>query len=574
MSWGIDFILLHPPSVYDFRKEPIFWGPIADVVPSSVIFEMYPVGFVSISALLNQHKIKTKIINLAYLMLKDSNFNVEDRIKNLNPIAFGIDLHWLCHAHGSIEIARICKKYHPDIPVILGGYSATFFYNEIMQKYHEIDFIVRGDSTEEYVLELLKCIRSGKPVDDIHNLTWRDEGGKIRSTPIENPPIKLTKHINNYNHMFSMALKNMDIESQMPFLDWWHYPITAIMTVRGCTQNCAICGGSSHTMNKLCHRKKPSYRPVEFIINDIRQVSNYCKGPIFLIGDINQPGEEYANKILNGLAKLSISNQIVLELFKSANEDFFKRASDACINLNFEMSPESHDESIRKLCGKNYSTQDMENNIKWALNYGAKKFDLYFMTGIPGQDVNSVMKTIDYCESLMNRFDNRLMPFISPLAPFIDPNSKVWDNPAGYGYKLFCKTFDDHRRILLNPSWKYILSYETKWMSRDQIVNVTYKAAKVLNNLKIKYGQIEKEVGYEIAAKIDRAIELIKKIDVIVKYEKNEVTRKEKLNLLKNDMKDLSYSTICKDDEIKWHIAGKNFHFFKILLSFLFGGVK
>ena len=32
-----DIIFLHAPSVYDFRKKPIFYGPVSDVVPSSPV---------------------------------------------------------------------------------------------------------------------------------------------------------------------------------------------------------------------------------------------------------------------------------------------------------------------------------------------------------------------------------------------------------------------------------------------------------------------------------------------------------------------------------------------------------
>jgi len=45
-------------------------------------------------------------------MLKDQNFDAERLIAKLKPRAFGIDLHWLPHAHGSLEVAALCKKYH------------------------------------------------------------------------------------------------------------------------------------------------------------------------------------------------------------------------------------------------------------------------------------------------------------------------------------------------------------------------------------------------------------------------------------------------------------------------------
>jgi hypothetical protein len=72
-----DLILLHPPSLYDFRKLPGLHGPISDVVPSTPIFEMYPIGFASLSEYLERHGLKVRIVNVALKMLKDEGFDVE-----------------------------------------------------------------------------------------------------------------------------------------------------------------------------------------------------------------------------------------------------------------------------------------------------------------------------------------------------------------------------------------------------------------------------------------------------------------------------------------------------------------
>ena len=82
---SIDLILLHPPTLYDFRIRPGIHGPISDVVPSTPIFEMYPIGFASLSEYLERHGLKVRIINVAMKMLKDEKFDVERLIQKISP---------------------------------------------------------------------------------------------------------------------------------------------------------------------------------------------------------------------------------------------------------------------------------------------------------------------------------------------------------------------------------------------------------------------------------------------------------------------------------------------------------
>jgi len=72
-----DLILIHAPSVYDFRKESMFYGPVSDLVPSTPVFEMYPFGFTTMAVQLHKAGYKVRIINLASMMLNDRDLDVE-----------------------------------------------------------------------------------------------------------------------------------------------------------------------------------------------------------------------------------------------------------------------------------------------------------------------------------------------------------------------------------------------------------------------------------------------------------------------------------------------------------------
>lgn len=545
-----DLILVHAPSNYDFREHAIMYGPISDVIPSTPIFEMYPIGMMSIAAFLERNGIHTRIVNIANRMLKSKTFNVERFIKGLSTAAFGIDLHWLPHAQGSLEIARIIKEYHPKTPVIFGGLSSTYFYKELVN-YPQVDFVMRGDSTEVPMLKLMKRLESGGSFEDVPNLSWKDNKGIAHHNQISWVPQSLDDMPLDYAYPIRSVLKYRDLISVTPFKNWLTYPITCVVTCRGCNFDCVTCGGSRYAYKNSFGREKTAYRSPQLIVKDIISIQRYLNGPVFVIGDIRQPGEEYADELLEAMSKAKIRAPIVLELFAPAGRDFFRKVNKAVPNYNIQWSPDSTDEEVRHAFGKGYSNRDIENTIQNALDNGCKRFDLFFMIGLPRQTYSSVMKDVAYLRSLLKEYNHqrRLFPFISPLAPFVDPGSRVFENPTKYGYRVFYRTLEEHRRALKRPSWKYMLNYETEWMSRDEIVMSTYDAAILFNQLKSEYGLIPRDVAESVEARAKGAIGLMKAIDRIVEEHGFDSAM---IMCLKKDADRLSSSSICQKKELNW----------------------
>jgi radical SAM superfamily enzyme YgiQ (UPF0313 family) len=134
---------------------------------------------------------RVRIANLALRMLTDKRFDVRRFLARQRPKLIGIDLHWMPHCHGAIEIARLAKQVHPDVPVILGGLSSTYFHRDLLD-YPEIDFVLRGDSTEPPLHQLLQALEGGGRLEDVPNLTWRDADGAVRVNPLTTSPTRST----------------------------------------------------------------------------------------------------------------------------------------------------------------------------------------------------------------------------------------------------------------------------------------------------------------------------------------------------------------------------------------------
>ena len=554
-----DLVLLHAPSVYDFRKKSILYGPVSDLVPSTPVFEMYPIGLTTIAEYLERHGFRVRIVNLAVRMLNSDRFDAEKMIQNLRPVVFGIDLHWMPHAHGAIEVARLCKKHHPDIPVLFGGFSSTYFHEELVRR-PEADFVLRGDSTELPVLELMRHLTGhpdALPLAELPNLTWQEADGTVRANEITYSPPNLDHVLIDYSYVVKAVARYRDLASFVPFKGWLGYPITAALSVRGCTHNCRTCGGSATTFAALHNRRRPAYRAPEDLAQDIRNISRFSKGPVFILGDIRQPGEEYADRFLRAID--GYQGPVIVELFDGADRDFVRRLSRAMPNWTLEISLESHSEEVRAAFGRPYKNGPIEDTMRYALEAGVKRLDVFFMIGLPKQDYQSVMDTVDYCQYLVKDLDQgpdrRLIPFISPLAPFLDPGSPVFENPERYGYRFFARTLEEHRQALVQPSWKYVLNYETEWMSRDQIVDSTYEAGLRLNRLKAQYGLVEPAQAERTEARILRARRLIAQVDDIVSIQDPERQAK-LLHAIKPQVDDANLSTVCDKTELNVPLTG------------------
>ena len=568
-----DLILLHPPTLYDFRKKPGIHGPISDVVPSTPIFEMYPIGFASLSEYLERHGLKVRIINVAMKMLKDEKFDVERLIQKSRPVAFGIDLHWMAHVQGALALAEIIKRFHPATPVILGGLSATYYHEDILRQYPFVDFVMRGDSTEKPLVQLLQAIKKGEDLKKIPNLTYRNGQNEIRVNPLTHVPEDLNEITVDYRHIMKKVVRYLDPTGYQPFIDWYTYPVTAVFTCKGCIYSCKTCGGSAQTFRTFANRRRPAFRDPGLLAQDIFNISDHLHAPVMVIGDIFQPGEEYGFTFLRELKKRPITNHIAFEFFVPPTRSQLERIAESVPNFNIEISPESHDNEVRKAFGRPYTTESLERMIKDAVDLGSKRIDLFFMTGLPMQTYQSVLETVDYCRSLLERFRSyhKLFPFISPLAPFLDPGSAVFESPEKHGYRLLCRTVEEHRQALLAPSWKYILNYETEWMNRDEIVYSTYEAGKRLNQLKAEFGLIDPKTAESVSLRLEGAVRMMKEIDRIMAIPNPEerAAALESVSNGRDALRHYSMSTICEKKELEWPTQFIRMNFLKIVKTIL-----
>lgn len=385
-----DLFLMHAPSIFDFReREDMLFAYLSDSDSVNVtsIYEMYPLGLLSIKACLGMEGLNAEIINLASLMLMYPDLNVDKLIANLDAPVFGLDLHWMAHCHGSIEVANKIKSIHPDSVIIFGGLSATYYAQELIQ-YPSVDIVVRGYDTLLPVTQLVKSIKEEiRNYDNIPNLIYK-RGAEIIDTGYSYRPEQ------NYN----------DVPIDWSFYKNAHSGPTVtnlVMTLpnTGCTMDCGWCGGSRYSYQKnMGLQRSLVEKDLDNIVDELRSLGSAAKTTSIYALQCYSETKQRLHQYLQVVEEMGYKSVSFEQYHLTDTETLYKmgKATRAYIML----SPESHDREISKLAGRgNYSMMEMEDWIPKALDAGMAGIMVWFFIGMPKQTTGSVLETVAYCEN-------------------------------------------------------------------------------------------------------------------------------------------------------------------------------
>jgi len=509
-----DVLFLHPPTIYDFRKTPFFPGPLAETVSQfTTVLISVPVGFISMADYLARNGYRTKVVNLGERMVVDADFDVEKFVRKEEATVYGIDLHWVAHCQGAIEVARLCKRLHPNSLVVLGGLTSTCFNQEIVEKYPFIDAVIRGEG-EEAIRCLLENVESSSSMSNVPNLTFRDENGRVRVNDLTQP----CKSLDDYEFGRIDLVEPSEIMLTITSgLKTWVLPVC-----RGCQYNCVSCGGSAYSYKKLFGRESLAFRSPQKLVEDIQRLKEQGVDGVFLFQDPRMGGRKYVEELVKTLRKEKLDiEQLGIELFAPASKDFLEELAEIGVPIMLNISPESAPPGIRKVHGRDYSNEDLMKTIESCWRY-RMRIAVFFMIGLAFESWETIGETWKFCERLYrldrsgrDREDHRfsgslwVKPRIGPML-LLDPGSLAFDFPEMHGYKLVFRNLEDYYRGLSNPSWHRWISYETQFLSKQDLAEITLQSLEYLTFLEEKYAFVSdtptrNELSYRrFKLKVDR----------------------------------------------------------------------
>ncbi len=272
-------------------NKPLFLNPYIERSSTSAMKLFPPTGleYVATSA-------KAVIDNVTLLDLRYEEV-LSQTDKLLDYISNGVDI--VCVGIGwdrqLPEIYQLLNQIPADIPLIVGGYTATERVEEIFQTCPNVNIVVRGEG-EDTIKEILQ----GVPNQEIMGISYRKEG-KI----IHNDHRPLTS-VNQFSfpdrrlrhNIYRLSLNNIN----MPGLTF-----DTVLSARGCPFTCKFC---TFTLNPLGQKRSYSARSVESVVDEIESVT----AEIVLFSDENFSIEpKRAEKICDLIIARGIKKRFVVQ---------------------------------------------------------------------------------------------------------------------------------------------------------------------------------------------------------------------------------------------------------------------
>lgn len=451
-------LLLHVPKLTDFKPDEKWNTFVNDIA----------MGVFSLSHQLEINGFEHEIIHMTIEKYYDSKFSIAKYVKESGIKFVGISLHWHFQAFDTIEVAKAIKKENPDAFIVLGGYTASCYAEEIVETYSFIDAVIKGEGEASIVPLAMKVMTDDSNLESIPNLYWRKNGECVVNTEAYAASSEdldtfsfysQLKRLKNNQLYFTLNAKvgftindGVSVINRVP-------PDKQIHTIclgRGCGGNCTWCGGGQRALKKIIHRDCISWRNPGLVADEILMLKkDYDINGFYFCFD---PTPSEQNKIISLFRMLGDSGEkvkIFFECFGLPSSDFISEfKTNLSADSTIAISPEFGDEKLRAAHKSfSYTNNELENVLDKLASL--KINSLLYFTHIPILTAADEQVTIDYSNSLITRYYPYVKALVIPIS-FFEPAAPWTEEPEKYGAHFTKKTFADfyNEHSVPNTSWE------------------------------------------------------------------------------------------------------------------------
>lgn len=444
---SIDFLMIHVGRKEGLKKS----------------LSLAPLGLLGLADFLNKQNVCTRVLNIPFMRLENKKFDLFQVIDKYNIPLVGITLHWYPQLYECLTLAQKIKNRHPQTRIVLGGFTATCFSQEIMKDFCGIDFIVRGDP-EIPMVELVKCIRQNdSDLSRVPNLTWRKKGTIVVNPQSYAATAKVLDQISFFN------MENL-INDQGKFLRNPHVDTKKngkqlyYNIGRGCSTNCSFCGGSA-CAQALLNRRKVIIKSIPSILQDLRLAKKLGIDCIATSFD-PYPGSKMYIDLFKEMRRSKLRFDLFFEAWGLPSDKLVESMAATFRRAEIAVSPFSGSEKIRRLNkGFFFTNQAFIGTIARCKSNNIS-FQVHFSIGLPFETEQDISETMALIEMLKNYHNVNVC--VGPL--ILDPASPMYLHPQKYKINLHRKKLKDFIKASLDPDLDYSPGYSTDGLSERAII--------------------------------------------------------------------------------------------------------
>ena len=412
-------------------------------------YQVMPVGAIGLANMLLQAGFAVTGLNYAMELDINPQFDLQTWLRRREvPLLVMVDLHWLEHSFGALEVARVCRGAFPDTPVVLGGMTASLYAGEILEEFPQVQFVIRGDA-EVGLNELAWHLAVGEPrLPQVANLSFRQDG------EVHHNPLSYTASTADLDSLDFVELGFLEHCESYRLRQSSQYGVLRghwLCVGRGCTLDCCWCGGGRAAQEHIAGRHGLVLRSPNRLAQDMRRLADEGVQQAALTHDLALGGPQYAERVLTGMRQDGARLGLWHQQFQLPSAEFLDALAasappEACL---LELSPLSGNEAVRRRNGKFFSNAEFLKALRRCGELELPVF-VYFSLNLPGESEHTYPETLALARRVREVCPVHLLR-MSNMYHTIDPGSPMATDPAKHGLRLKWDGFVGYYRYCQQP---------------------------------------------------------------------------------------------------------------------------
>lgn len=466
----LDVLYLHVPKFSNYYK------PFDEYM----FINFISMGLFALADITEKAGFKSKILHLGIEWICDNNFSIIEFIRKNRPKVVAVPIFWHPQTYDAVKVIEAVKKEFPEIFIITGGFTASYFADQVVRDVCGLDALIHGHG-EASIAGLVRRVieaREKKGAENfdtaaidlsgIPNLLWKKRigsGKKLKLEIVKNPEtffasttdldnlnftnISLLSNYETYRNSFRLNVaysKKITREDNLKITPVRAYHIPLFIG-RGCPTECKVCAGRNKTQIKMNHSGRVIWRSPEKVCDSLVEIKNYGFDQVIVCFDPTPKNPEYFVKLFRMIRERNIEIDMFFESWGLPDREFVDEFSKTFKGRNsaIAISAESGSEAVRdKIRGYSFSNAELMESLDY-MEKSRVGFLVFFTVGNPFETEEDLSQTSNLIRTIKNNYN--YVRWLTTYPVQIEPGSAIFEEPEKFGVEKILFTFMDYYRF-------------------------------------------------------------------------------------------------------------------------------